>query len=144
MRWIFLSISEARSKYRSCLKSATDTLLQNSPEDCMKSLRHFSQTQAHLALAPAITNHGDFTKTRIRLHIPPDYQQEPVISRLSSDYGLSVNITGAKLAATTQAGIFELELRGTPQQIQTGLTYLRSLNVKVIGKPNAEGDSWHY
>jgi len=72
----------------------------------MKSLRHFSQTQAHLALAPAITNHGDFTKTRIRLHIPPDYQQEPVISRLSSDYSLSVNITGAKLAATTQAGIF--------------------------------------
>ena len=110
----------------------------------MRPLYPFSQTKAHSALSPAIANHGDLTKTRIRLHIPLDYQQEPVISRLSSDHGLSVNITGATLAATTQAGIFELELSGTPQQIQTGLMYLRSLNIKVIGKPNAEGDSWHY
>jgi ABC-type methionine transport system ATPase subunit len=109
----------------------------------MRSLNPHTSTKAHLTLASTIAKHSDLTKTRIRLHIPPDYQQDPIISRLISDHGLSVNITGATLA-TTQAGIFDLELRGTPQQIQAGLMYLRSLNIQVIGKPNPEGDSWHY
>lgn len=110
----------------------------------MTSLNQLIQTTNSLTRSSTIAHHRDFTKTRIQIHIPPDYQQEPVISRLISDYGLSVNITGAKLEPTTQAqGRFDLELRGTPQQIHTGLMYLRSRNVTLIGKPNAEGDSWN-
>ncbi|HAX78474.1 MAG TPA: hypothetical protein DCY88_22255 [Cyanobacteria bacterium UBA11372] len=81
---------------------------------------------------------------RLRVHIPLSYQQEPVFYRLISNYGLVVNITGAMLKEnTTEQGYFDLELRGTPSQIGKGLSYLESLNIKIVGKPNAAGDSWH-
>ncbi len=35
------------------------------------------------------------TQTRVKVHIPRDYHQEPVISRLVSHYGLTVNIAAA-------------------------------------------------
>lgn len=84
------------------------------------------------------------TQIRLRVHIPPYYQQEPVIYRLIYNYALVVNITGAMLEKNTaEQGYFDLELRGTPQQISKGLSYLESLNIKIVGKPNAEGDGWH-
>ncbi|MGJ5631746.1 NIL domain-containing protein [Nostoc sp. CALU 1950] len=53
------------------------------------------------------------TNKRIRLRIPKDYHQEPVISRLVSDYGLTVNITAAILGANAVGdGWFDLELQG--------------------------------
>ncbi len=83
------------------------------------------------------------TKTRLRIQIPKSYQQEPVISRLTSDYGLAFNITAARLGVGNQEnGLFDLELQGTPEQIQKALGYLVKLNVKVWGKPNPDGDSW--
>ena len=110
----------------------------------MTLLNQLTQTKTHLTQSSTIAKHRDFTRIRIQIHIPPDYQQEPVISRLISNHGLLINITGAKLEPATQEGKFDLELRGTPQQIHTVLMYLRSLNIKLIGKPNAEGDSWYY
>lgn len=41
------------------------------------------------------------TRTRIRISIPQDYHGEPVISRLTSNYGLTVNITRALLSTNT-------------------------------------------
>lgn len=83
------------------------------------------------------------TKIRLRLHIPGHYQQEPVISRLIAIHGLVVNITGAMLGKQTNGeGRFDLELRGTVPQIRHGLAYLESLNLKIVGKPNTEGDGW--
>ncbi|BAZ21270.1 hypothetical protein NIES4073_21480 [Kalymmatonema gypsitolerans NIES-4073] len=84
------------------------------------------------------------TKMRLRLHIPRRYQQEPVISRLIAIHGLVVNITGAMLGKHTNGeGRFDLEIRGTVPQIRHGLAYLESLNLKIVGKPNADGDSWY-
>lgn len=72
------------------------------------------------------------TNKRIRLRIPQNYHQEPVISRLVSDYGLTVNITAAILGANAVGdGWFDLELQGTDAQIQSGLTYLRDLELEV-------------
>lgn len=69
---------------------------------------------------------------RIRVRIPKDYHQEPVISRLVSDYGLTVNITAALLAANAVGdGWFDLRLQGTETQIQNGLTYLHELELEV-------------
>lgn len=83
------------------------------------------------------------TKICLRLHIPGHYQQEPVISRLIAIHGLVVNITGAMLGKQTNGeGCFDLELRGTVSQIRHGLAYLESLNLKIVGKPNTEGDGW--
>jgi len=51
---------------------------------------------------------------RIRVRIPKDYHQEPVISHLVSDYGLTVNITAAILGANAVGdGWFDLEVKGT-------------------------------
>jgi len=72
------------------------------------------------------------TNKRIRLRIPKDYHQEPVISRLVSEYGLTVNITAAILGANAVGdGWFDLELQGTDAQIQSALTYLRDLDLQV-------------
>jgi hypothetical protein len=85
------------------------------------------------------------TQVRVQIRIPSRYQQEPIISRLIVEQGLVVNITGAALGENTGSeGLFDLELRGTPKQIRQGLLYLRALEIKLVGKPNAEGDSWHY
>lgn len=83
------------------------------------------------------------TKTRIKIQIPKTCQNEPVISRLTSDYGLTFNITKAMLEANNrEEGVLELELIGTPEQIQRATAYLLKLQVKIWGKPNPDGDAW--
>ncbi|RCJ15699.1 ABC transporter [Nostoc sp. ATCC 43529] len=79
-----------------------------------------------------MTSDNTTTNKRIRLRIPKDYHQEPVISRLVSDYNLTVNITAAILGANAVGdGWFDLELKGTEGQIQSGLTYLHDLELEV-------------
>jgi ABC-type methionine transport system ATPase subunit len=79
-----------------------------------------------------MTSENTLTNKRIRLRIPKDYHQEPVISRLVSDYGLTVNITAAILGANAVGdGWFDLELQGTDAQIQSALTYLHELELEV-------------
>jgi hypothetical protein len=72
------------------------------------------------------------TQKRIRVRIPRDYHQEPVISRLVSDFGLTVNITAAVLGANAIGdGWFDLGLKGTTAQIEDGLIYLKNLALEV-------------
>lgn len=83
------------------------------------------------------------TQLRIKLRIPAQRRQEPIISHLIAQHGLSVNITAARLSPDLQEdGWFDLELRGTPQQLQQALAYLQSLNITIWGKPNPDGDAW--
>ncbi|MFB2923290.1 NIL domain-containing protein [Aerosakkonema funiforme] len=73
------------------------------------------------------------TPQRIKIEIPQNYQEEPVISRLTSEYGLTFNITEAILEKSNIGnGLVALELYGTPQQIQSALDYLWHLNVKIL------------
>jgi len=75
---------------------------------------------------------SDLQNKRIRLKIEHEYHQEPVISHLISDYGLTVNIRAALLAAdAVGGGWFDLDLQGTENQIQDGLTYLRNLELEI-------------
>ncbi|MEI2582523.1 NIL domain-containing protein [Scytonema sp. PRP1] len=72
------------------------------------------------------------THKRIRLRIPKDYHQEPVISRLVSNYGLTVNITAAILGANGIGdGWFDLDLQGTSTQIESALTYINDLDLEI-------------
>jgi L-aspartate semialdehyde sulfurtransferase ferredoxin len=88
---------------------------------------------------------NNITRIRVRLYIPQDYLQEPIISRMISSYNLTVNITGAKLDKKTHnQGCFDLELLGTMSHISDCLNYLESLNLKIVGKPHTDGDTWHY
>jgi ABC-type methionine transport system ATPase subunit len=88
-----------------------------------------------------MANDNTLNHKRIRLRIPKNYHQEPVISRLVSDYGLTVNITAAILGANAVGdGWFDLELKGTDSQIQSGLAYLQDLKLEVWD--DTKTDAW--
>ena len=83
------------------------------------------------------------TQIRLRIQIPKNYQREPVISRLISQHNLIVNITAAQLGSNTQYdGIFELELQGIAQQIQSALIYLNDLDLEIWYAPDERQDGW--
>ncbi|MFB2771195.1 NIL domain-containing protein [Pelatocladus sp. BLCC-F211] len=97
-----------------------------------------------LSLFDKTSKHNTNTQIRLRLYIPQCYQNQPIISQLISKYGLVVNITGASLEKNAgKEGCFDVQLKGDISQISSGLSYLASLNLKIIGKPNADGDSWY-
>ncbi len=82
------------------------------------------------------------TQTRIKIRIPKDLCEEPIISRLVSQHGVTVNITAALLSANARDdGWFELELRATNQQLQSALTYLNELDLEIWDQSTAE-DGW--
>lgn len=83
------------------------------------------------------------TQSRIRVRIPKELNNEPIISRLVSHHGLTVNITAALLGANAREdGWFDLELRGTSRQIQSALTYLNEMDLEMWGESNQEEDGW--
>jgi hypothetical protein len=72
------------------------------------------------------------TSQRIRVRITKEYHQEPVISRLVSDYGLTINIRAAFLGQDAISdGWFDLDLQGNESQIAHGLIYLQELKLEV-------------
>ncbi|RAM50486.1 MAG: hypothetical protein C6Y22_16405 [Hapalosiphonaceae cyanobacterium JJU2] len=111
----------------------------------MRALNHRQNlNKTKLSLLSKKTKHSNITQTRLRLYIPQCYQNQPIISQLISKYGLVVNITGASLEKNAgKEGCFDVQLKGDISQISSGLSYLASLNLKIIGKPNADGDSWY-
>ncbi len=83
------------------------------------------------------------THTRIRMRIPKNYHDEPVISRLISHHGLTVNITAALLGANAKdEGWFDLDLHGTNQQICSALLYFNELDLEIWRDNAEEGDGW--
>ncbi len=96
-----------------------------------KTISNFGQSQSRSS-----------KQIRLQLVIPQKYQNEPVFSRLIWDYGLIINITGANLEQGSSEGRFDLELRGNILQLQKALAYLQQLDIKILGKANADGDSW--
>ncbi|WP_427160077.1 NIL domain-containing protein [Aliinostoc sp. HNIBRCY26] len=67
-----------------------------------------------------------------RIRIPQHYRQQPIISRLISRYGVTVNIKAAMLAADENYGWFDLELQGNSEKICNSLLYLQNLGVDLI------------
>ena len=112
----------------------------------MTALNNFQHKfPPRLSLVPSVHEKNQVTQIRVRIYIPKTYLKEPVISQLISMYGLVVNITQALLGENTDGeGHFDLTLQGTIKQISSGLAYLEALNIKIEGKANVEGDSWHY
>jgi ABC-type methionine transport system ATPase subunit len=68
----------------------------------------------------------------IHLCIPKKYQQEPIISKLTSEYHLNVNISAALLGTDSySSGWFEVPLEGEEPSIQAAIAYLTDLKVVV-------------
>ncbi len=83
------------------------------------------------------------TQTRIKIRIPKNLHDEPVISRLVSVHHVTVNIAAALLSAGQRDdGWFDLELRGTKSQISSALTYLNELDLEIWGQSNPQEDGW--
>ncbi len=83
------------------------------------------------------------TQTRIRIRIPKEYTDEPIISRLVSELGVTVNITAALLGANARDdGWFDLELRGTSPQIQSALTYLNERGLEIWDESGTGENNW--
>ena len=83
------------------------------------------------------------TQTRIRVRISKDLHAEPVISRLVSHHGVTVNIAAALLSANARDdGWFDLELQGKSSQIQSALTYLDELDLEIWIQSTPEKDGW--
>lgn len=81
------------------------------------------------------------TETQVRLRIPKTYHGEPIISNLTSRYGLKVNITAALLGADGQEdGWFKLLITGESALIGEALLDLVELDADVwIGSGDEEG-----
>jgi ABC-type methionine transport system ATPase subunit len=84
------------------------------------------------------------TQTRIRIRVPKEYHQQPVISNLISEYGLTVNFNAALLGVkTSDDGWFDLELNGTAKQIESALIYLNDLDVEIWSNSNnPDEETW--
>ncbi|MBN3947443.1 MAG: NIL domain-containing protein [Nostoc sp. NMS7] len=68
-----------------------------------------------------------------RILVPQCYHRQPVISRLVSRYGLTVNIKAASLTSESDSdGWFDLELSGNPQRLTNSLSYLQGLGVNLL------------
>jgi len=109
---------------------------QNSSESQFESIDNFHKTQE--SDIPK-SDSGDTrpTQTRIRIRVPKEYHQEPVISNLISEYGLTVNFNTALLGVKTlDDGWFDLELNGTAKQIESALFYLNDLDVEIWSNSN--------
>ncbi|OIP70802.1 MAG: ABC transporter [Oscillatoriales cyanobacterium CG2_30_44_21] len=83
------------------------------------------------------------TTTRIAMCVPRRCYGEPIISRLSCEHGLIVNIMAALLGENPKdEGWFTLELSGTTQQIQSGIIYLEELDLEIWDKTTVDDESW--
>jgi hypothetical protein len=82
------------------------------------------------------------TQTQITMRVPQNYHKEPIISRLVSDHGVTVNIIAAILGENAKEdGWFNLELEGTSHQIQSALVYLEELDLEIWDKSSSD-DTW--
>jgi ABC-type methionine transport system ATPase subunit len=84
-------------------------------------------------------------RRRIQIQIPSRYAREPIISTLTTRYGLDVNILSALLATnSSESGWFDLELHGIPLRIQDALAYLSQLHIEILTDDAATQTSWSF
>lgn len=79
-----------------------------------------------------MTSTSEVIQTRIRILIPERYHQEPIISRLVSDYHLTVRIKAAILGANgAGGGWFDLHLEGLQADTEQALQYFQDLQLDI-------------
>lgn len=82
-------------------------------------------------------------QTRIRIRIPKQYHEEPIISSLITQHQLTVTITAALLGANAEGdGWFDLLLQGSVSQIRAALLYINDLDLEVWYDSDAQNESW--
>jgi ABC-type methionine transport system ATPase subunit len=83
------------------------------------------------------------SQTRIRIRVPQQYHQEPIISNLITQHQLTVTITAALLGANAKGdGWFDLQLQGSIAQIRAALLYVNDLDLEVWYDADADHENW--
>ncbi|MGG6295081.1 NIL domain-containing protein [Leptolyngbya sp. AN02str] len=85
---------------------------------------------------------ANLIQIRVRVFVPKRFRGEPVLSYLTSRYGITFNIITATLKSESD-GQFDLELTGTTEQIRRGLDYMKAMDLSIISRPNPDGGGWH-
>ena len=85
--------------------------------------------------SPLSTNSQEKVLYSIDINIPQKLHQEPVLANLIGNYNLTVNFKAAVLdRKATGGGWFNLDLEGYPQDLDTALSYLRSLEIEIFDR----------
>lgn len=73
------------------------------------------------------------TPIQTQIRLPGRYHKQPVISRLTSRYGLTFNITAASLLnGACNEGWFNIELSGNSEKLTNSLSYLKILGIDLL------------
>jgi hypothetical protein len=112
--------------------------IRNYQEHYQKLHQHLSSSKHQLPREAE----SRITRLKLQLSILKKYQRRPIISELISNFGLTVNITGALAPDDiTTDGLFELEIWGQVQQIHSSLIYLEQLGLSVLIDASLESDT---
>lgn len=83
---------------------------------------------------------AEFDTVRVQLNYPLDRVQEPILSRLVTDFGLIPNIRRANMDARSGGYIF-LELSGSRENLNRGLRWLSEYGI-TIDAIGLDGQEW--
>jgi ABC-type methionine transport system ATPase subunit len=108
----------------------------------LKSARSaFSLPENDLLETDLLEGDRPHSHARIRIRVPKRYQQEPIISNLITQHGLTVNIAAALLGANgREDGWFDLNLQGSQAEIQGALLYLNDLDLEIWHETDSDSD----
>lgn len=67
---------------------------------------------------------------KLRLEVPIDRVGEPFVYRMVTEYNLQPNILEANLSPNS-SGSMVVELKGKPQDIESGILFLREADIDV-------------
>lgn len=67
---------------------------------------------------------------RLRLEVPAERVKEPFMYRMVTEYTLIPNILEANLTPN-RSGSMVIELEGKPQDIESGILFLREADIEV-------------
>lgn len=72
------------------------------------------------------------TSLRIRVRIPKDWQEQPVLSSLISNHGVTITIRAALLSANApDDGWFDLEIQGQSNTIRNAILELSNVGADI-------------
>jgi len=82
-------------------------------------------------------------RLRVRLRIPAEYRQDPILSIVITQYGLTVNILAAQLSnQASDGGWFDLEVQGPSNQINNGILHLNDLGIEMWRESDSLHEGW--
>ncbi|MEO0225751.1 MAG: NIL domain-containing protein [candidate division WOR-3 bacterium] len=68
---------------------------------------------------------------KIVLHFPPDLTEKPITYQLVKRFDIMFNILKARVAPEDNEGLLLLELTGSRQNLEKGISYLKNLGVRT-------------